>query len=93
MEQRLESSACAADHPFLNTGREFVEYVVHPGPELLHDRVCSAPDCFQRPTGFCAHHQWLRQRTERVEDDQAAGIARIRSYFDDVRGYNPAQQA
>ena len=26
------------------------------------------------------------------EDDAAAGIARIRSYFDDVRGYHPANQ-
>lgn len=26
------------------------------------------------------------------EDDQAAGIARIRSYFDNVRGFNPSQQ-
>jgi hypothetical protein len=28
-----------------------------------------------------------------VEEDPAAGIARIRAYYADVAGYNPSQQA
>lgn len=47
----------------------------------------------------CVAFDWPRKvirlgpTTMPDEADQAAGIARIRSYFDSVRGYNPAQQA
>ena len=47
----------------------------------------------------CVAFDWRRKvirlgpTTMPVEDDQAAGIARMRGYFDDVRGFNPAQQA
>ncbi|MBL0169562.1 MAG: lysophospholipid acyltransferase family protein [Gemmatimonadaceae bacterium] len=47
----------------------------------------------------CVAFDWPRKvirlgpTTMPDEDDQAAGIARIRSYFANVRGYNPAQQA
>lgn len=47
----------------------------------------------------CVAFDWSRRvirlgpTTMPVEDDPSAGIARIRSYFDNVQGYNPAQQA
>lgn len=47
----------------------------------------------------CVAFDWTRKvirlgpTTMPDEDDQAAGIARIRSLFDNVRGFNPAQQA
>ena len=47
----------------------------------------------------CVAFDWSRKvvrlgpSTMPVEDDPAAGIARVRSYFADVQGYNPSQQA
>ena len=47
----------------------------------------------------CVAFDWARKvvrigpTTMADEHDAAAGIARIRSYYDDVHGYNPSQQA
>ena len=47
----------------------------------------------------CVAFDWPRKvirvgpTTMPVEDDPTAGIARIRSYYENVRGYNPSQQA
>lgn len=46
----------------------------------------------------CVALDWSRKvvrlgpTTMPVEDDAAAGIARVRSYYDDVRGYDPSLQ-
>jgi len=47
----------------------------------------------------CVAFDWSRKvirigpTTMPVEDDPIDGITRLRQYYDDVRGYNPAQQA